>query len=58
MKKDRSDIVQAMRAQGNHDRALQAVCSLPRIVDTDTDALVLRELGIGEDTLQTRAPVT
>lgn len=46
MKTDRSTIVEALRAEGDHDRALQVSCALPRFVDTDQDAAVLRELGI------------
>lgn len=44
MEKDRDEIVQALRDQGQHDRALHAESLLPKQVDTVRDANALREL--------------
>ena len=55
---DRQNVVHALRAQGDHDRALQASCILPAVVDTEKDANVLSMLGVcpaslEEDALRT-----
>ena len=49
---DRENVVRALRAQGDHDRALQASCILPAVVDTDKDANVLSMLGVCPSTLE------
>jgi hypothetical protein len=49
---DRENIVHALRAQGEHDRALQASCMLPTVVDTEKDANVLSMLGVSPAALQ------
>jgi hypothetical protein len=49
---DRAHVVHALRAQGDHDRALQASCILPAMVDTDKDANVLSMLGVCPASLQ------
>jgi hypothetical protein len=49
---DRENVVHALRAQGDHDRALQASCILPAVVDTDKDANVLSMLGVCPSTLE------
>jgi hypothetical protein len=51
---DRKTVVSALRAQGEHDRALQASCQLPQHVDTDQDAAVLRQLGVDVSSLDQR----
>jgi hypothetical protein len=49
---DRQAVVTALRAQGDHDRALQASCMLPTVVDTEKDANVLSMLGVSPAALQ------
>ena len=49
---DRKVVVTALRAQGDHDRALQASCILPTVVDTEKDANVLSMLGVSPAALQ------
>ena len=49
---NRESVVSALRAQGDHDRALQASCSLPALVDTDKDANVLGMLGVSPSSLE------
>jgi hypothetical protein len=49
---DRQTVVTALRAQGDHDRALQASCMLPTVVDTEKDANVLSMLGVSPAALQ------
>ena len=44
MHADREVIVRALRSRGDHDRALQAECTLPRAVDLDDDAGLLLQL--------------
>jgi hypothetical protein len=43
---DKSAVAAALRRQGDHDRAQQAECSLPRHVDTDRDANLLHRLDV------------
>jgi hypothetical protein len=43
---DKSAVIAALRQQGDHDRAQQAECSLPRHVDTERDANLLRLLDV------------
>ena len=54
---DRTTVVHALRAQGDHDRALQASCILPTMVDTDKDANVLSMLGVCPSSLEPHTPV-
>ena len=49
---DRRTVVHALRAQGDHDRALQASCMLPAVVDTEKDANVLGMLGVSPGALE------
>jgi hypothetical protein len=42
----KSAVTAAMRAQGHHDRAQQAECSLPRRIDTDRDAGLLHKFDV------------
>lgn len=39
-------VAAALRSQGDHDKAQQAECALPRNVDTDRDASLLRQLDV------------
>jgi hypothetical protein len=45
-----------LRYQGDHDRAQQALCRLPRRVDTERDAGLLHDLDV--DVVQLRATLT
>jgi hypothetical protein len=42
----------ALRRQGDHDKAQQAECALPRHVDTERDAGVLHRLDVDVDDLK------
>jgi hypothetical protein len=42
----KSAVTAALRDQGEHDKAQQAECSLPRTVDTERDAGLLRRLDV------------
>ena len=46
MQTERGSVVRALRSRGDHDRALQAECSLPQWVDTERDAGVLLHLDV------------
>ena len=46
MQVDKETVAAALRAQGDHDRAQQAECSLPRHVDTERDAALLHLLDV------------
>ena len=46
MHTDRSSVVRALRSRGEHDRAIQAACALPRWVDTERDAGLLLSLDV------------
>ena len=39
---DKDAVTQALRARGDHDRALQAETTLPRTVDLDRDGALLQ----------------
>ena len=43
---ERGVVVRALRSRGDHDRALQAECCLPKMVDLDEDAGVLQQLDV------------
>ncbi len=43
---ERDRVVSALRSRGDHDRALQAQCSLPKWVDSERDAGVLLQLDV------------
>jgi hypothetical protein len=42
----------ALRRQGDHDKAQQAECALPRHVDTERDAGLLHRLDVDVDDLE------
>jgi len=48
---DKGAVAAALRRQGDHDRAQQAECSLPRQVDTQRDAGLLHRLDVDLDEL-------
>jgi hypothetical protein len=52
MNADRQDLVDLLRARGEHDQALRAACSLPRQIDTVEDAGLLSTLDIHTATLE------
>ena len=52
---DKSAVAAALRRQGDHDRAQQAECSLPRHVDTERDANLLHRLDVDLATLTAAA---
>ena len=56
MNADRQDLVDLLRARGEHDQALRAACSLPRQIDTEVDAGLLRKLDIHNTTLELSVP--
>jgi hypothetical protein len=43
---ERGVIVRALRSRGDHDRALEAECRLPKWVDLELDAGVLQQLDV------------
>ncbi len=51
MRLDKDAVAAALRRQGDHDRAQQAECSLPRHVDTQRDAGLLHRLDVDLDEL-------
>jgi hypothetical protein len=54
---DKSVVTAALRSRGDHDRAQQAECALPRHVDTDRDAALLHHLDLDLRSLQSSADV-
>ena len=46
MNLDKEDVCARLRAEGDHDRAQQAECTLPRVVDTERDAALLHQFEI------------
>lgn len=48
----KSAVTAALRKKGDHDRAQQAECSLPRRVDTERDAGLLHRFGVDLTELQ------
>ena len=52
MRLDKDAVAAALRRQGDHDRAQQAECSLPRKVDTKRDAGLLHRLDADLDDLE------
>ena len=48
---ERETIVDILRSGGQHDRALQAACALPRYIDVEADAALLGRLGVNPGAL-------
>ena len=51
MQVEKETVADALRRQGDHDKAQQAECALPRQVDTDRDAGLLHRLDVDVDDL-------
>jgi hypothetical protein len=49
---DKSAVTAVLRRHGDHDRAQQAECQLPRHVDTQRDAGLLHRLDVDLDELR------
>jgi hypothetical protein len=54
MQVDKEDVTHALREQGDHDRAQQAACALPRHVDTERDAALLHHFDVDVQALEER----
>ena len=52
---DKETVTAALRERGFHDRAAQAECALPRHVDTERDAALLKELDVDRGVLEAEA---
>ena len=52
---NKSAVTAALRRQGDHDRAIQAECTLPGQVDTERDANLLHRLDVDLATLTAAA---
>lgn len=52
MQIDKDTVTTALRERGDHDRAVQAECVLPRSVDTERDAGLLIQLYVNADALE------
>ena len=48
-------VADQLRAKGKHDRAQEAECALPRLVDTERDAHLLRKLDVSVADLEQEA---
>ena len=51
MQVQKEAVSDALRRQGDHDKAQQAECALPRHVDTERDAGLLHRLDVDVDDL-------
>ncbi len=52
MQVEKRAVTEALRSQGDHDRAQQAESVLPRTVDTERDASLLHRLDVEIDALK------
>ncbi|MEO5710935.1 MAG: hypothetical protein ABIQ59_14080 [Nocardioidaceae bacterium] len=52
---DKGAVAAALRRQGDHDRAQQAECALPRRVDTKRDAGILHQLDVDIEQMEADA---
>ena len=48
---DKEQVVDMLRARGEHDKALRVKCALPRQVDPEDDAGLLHAFGINTSDL-------
>ncbi len=55
---DKGAVAAALRRQGDHDRAQQAECALPRHVDTKRDAGILHRLDVDIERMEAEAAST
>lgn len=46
MQIDKEEVVDLLRARGDHDKAASVECALPRRVDTEADAGVLHQFDV------------
>ena len=46
MRIEKEEVVHLLRAQGEHDKAVNVQCRLPRHVDTEADAGLLHQLDV------------
>lgn len=46
MQVDKEDVVDLLRSRGDHDKAANVECALPRQVDTEADAGVLHQFDV------------
>ena len=58
MQIDKSAVTAVLRKHGDHDRAQQAECTLPRHVDTQRDAGLLHRLDVDIEELRTYQDTT
>lgn len=58
MQIDKEEVVDLLRARGEHDKAASVRCALPRHVDTEADAGVLNQFGVNVSELEGDAPPT
>lgn len=56
MQIDKSQIIDLLKSQGDHDKAGQAESELPAKVDTEKDAGMLNKLGINPQDLLGKLP--
>ena len=52
MQVEKAAVSAALRRQGDHDKAQQAECALPRHVDTERDAGLLHRLDVDDEDLK------
>jgi len=43
---DKEEVVDLLRSRGEHDKAANVACALPRHVDTEADAGLLNQFGV------------
>lgn len=46
MQVDKEDVVDLLRSRGEHDKAANVECALPRQVDTEADAGLLHQFDV------------
>ena len=56
MQIDKEEVVDLLRARGEHDKAASVQCALPRHVDTEADAGVLHQFDVNVSELEDEAP--
>jgi hypothetical protein len=51
---DKEEVVDLLRSRGEHDKAASVQCALPRHVDTEADAGLLHQFGVGVNEIAPR----